>query len=200
MIEILRLANLQKLCTVMASISILCLVPSACLKPVAPYQASNLQSAGDSLSRIFVAPIAERRGQILRAELERRFNTNNKKKNKTHKLQITMEVKKKERNFPRERIIGEVKVKTSFKLTKNKADEVVLEGIFSERSDYTVLSEFLARRDAEDEAIRHVIERIAGEIALRARLYFFAEATKKKNNNKADNKNEPSSNKNSSEK
>ncbi len=179
----------------MASVSILCLAPSACLKPVAPYQASDLQSAGDSLARIFVEPIAERRGQILRAELERRFNTSNRKKNKTHKLQIAMEVKKKERNFPRERIIGEVKVKTIFKLTKNKADEVVLEGSFSERSDYTVLSEFLARRDAEEEAIRHVIERIAGEIALRARLYFFAEATRKKRNN-ADSKNEPNSHKN----
>ena len=174
----------------MASVIVACSGLLACLAPVAPYQKNNLESASNNLSKILITPIAERRGQVLRTLLEQRFATDNKKR-KTHKLQVSVGVQNRERDFSRERIIGEVVVNAKFTLStnKNKDDKILLRASFSERSDYTVLSEFFARRDAKNEALKHALDRVAGEIALRLQLYFFAENTKKqkikaKNNDK----------------
>ncbi len=170
----------------------LCLGLVACLAPVAPYKKSNLKSASNNLSKILVTPIEERRGQILRTLLEQRFATDSKKR-KTHKLQISLSVRKGERDFSRERVIGEVVVNTNFTLSTNKTkdNEILLRASFSERSDYTVLSEFFAMRDAQNEALRHALDRVAGEIALRLRLYFFTEGAKKQKNKSEINNKKP---------
>ena len=181
--KICKTTYLGKRFVAIASAIVCCSGLVACLAPVAPYQKNNFESASNNLSKILIVPIEERRGQILRTLLEQRLSTDNKKR-KTHKLQVSLSVQNRERDFSRERIIGGVVVNTKFTLSTNKSkdNKILLHANFSERSDYTVSSEFFARRDAKSEALRHALDRTAGEISLRLRLYFFAENAKKQKN------------------
>ena len=190
--EICKATYLGKHFVAMASAIVACSGLLACLAPVAPYQKNNFESASNNLSKILITQIAGRRGQVLRTLLEQRFATIDKKR-KTHKLQVKINVQNRERNFSRERIIGQVVVNARFTLSTNKNtdNKILLRASFSERSDYTVLSEFFARRDAKSEAIMHALDRVAGEITLRLRLHFFAENVKKQKNKTKNNDKKP---------
>ena len=161
-----------------------CLVAflAACLSPVPSYQKTDLETSATNLRHVGVAPIAERRGQILRTLLEERLATAGRKLRKTHDLSVSLTVDKNERDFGRARIVGEMRATARFVLRdkQGKEREILSKGSVSQRSNYTVRSEFLARRDAEEEALRHVLALVADEMLVRLRLYFFTQASKER--------------------
>ncbi len=157
---------------------------AGCLSPVPSYQKTDLETSATDLRHVAVAPMAERRGQILRTLLEERLATAGKKMRKTHELEVSLKVNSSTRDFGRARIVGEMRATARFVLRekrgKGKESKVLSKGSVEERSNYTVRSEFLARRDAEEEALRHVLALVADEMLVRLRLYFFTQASKKR--------------------
>ena len=155
---------------------------SGCLSPVPSYQKTDLETSATDLRHVAVAPMAERRGQILRTLLEERLATAGKKMRKTHELEVSLKVNSSTRDFGRARIVGEMRATARFVLREKRGKEpkVLSKGSVEERSNYTVRSEFLARRDAEEEALRHVLALVADEMLVRLRLYFFTQASKKR--------------------
>ena len=165
---------------------LLSLFVAGCLSPVPSYQKTDLETSATDLRHVGIAPIAERRGQMLRALLEERLTTAGRNLRKTHELSVSLTVKNNERDFGRARIVGEMRATARFTLRDKKADKknkewkVLLSGSVALRSNYTVRSEFLARRDAEEEALRHVLALVADEMLVRLRLYFFMQASKER--------------------
>ena len=178
-----RAGVLEKRCRLFRAAGVAGLLPfffiAACLEPVPSYQKTYLETSATNLRHVTVAPIAERHGQILRTLLEERLATAGRKLRKTHEIETSLSVNKSARDFGRARIVGEMRATARFMLREKRSKEpqIMLQGSVTERSAYTVRSEFLARRDAEEEALRHVLALVADEMLLRLRLYFFTQAS-----------------------
>ena len=180
-----RVATIDARCrAVRATGLLLFFFVAGCLSPVPSYQKTDLETSATDLRHVAVAPMAERRGQILRTLLEERLTTAGEKMRKTHELEVSLKVNSSTRDFGRARIVGEMRATARFVLRekrgKGKEPKVLSKGSVEERSNYTVRSEFLARRDAEEEALRHVLALVADEMLVRLRLYFFTQASKKR--------------------
>ncbi len=155
---------------------------AGCLSPVPSYQKTDLETSAVDLRHIAIAPIAERQGQILRTLLEERLTSTGKKLRRTHDISISLKVDKNERTFGRARIVGEMRATANFVLREKRSKEQkeLLKGSVFMRSNYTVRAGFLARRDAEEEALRHVLALVADEMLVRLRLYFFTQSKKER--------------------
>ncbi len=155
---------------------------AGCLAPVPSYQKTDLETSAVDLRHIAIAPIAERRGQILRTMLEERLASAGRKLRKTHDISVSLEVDNDERDFGRARIVGEMRATAKFVLREKRSKEQkdLLRGSIFMRSNYTVRSDFLARRDAEEEALRHVLALVADDMLVRMRLYFFTQSKKER--------------------
>ena len=167
----------------------LSLCVAGCLSPVPSYQKTDLETSAADLRHVGVALIAERQGQMLRGLLEQRLATAGKQRKKTHELEVALDIHNDERDFGRARIVGETRARVRFVLRETQANKrVLLEGRMTERSNYTVKSKFLARRDAEEESLRHVLALVADEMLVRLRLYFFTTAAQQRETKKDDKK------------
>ena len=122
------------------------------------------------LAKVFVAPIAERHGQIMRNEMERAVTAAGPSQSKVYTLQVTVAVQNRELGILKDATAtrANIEMRASFALLKD--GKPVLRDTMGTTSSYNILdnqySTIISKEDAESRAARDLAQRIITRVSV----------------------------------
>ncbi|MGE5539746.1 MAG: LPS assembly lipoprotein LptE [Gemmatimonas sp.] len=131
-------------------------------------------ASADELASIYVGPVPNREGQILRNYLIERLSENAQPGNPTHTLQIALSIQATGVALSRDNTTSRTNITAiaNFVLSEPATNRPVLKGVVRATSSYDVMQSDYATLVSREDAVNRTLREVSDEMRTRLAVYF----------------------------